>query len=84
MVMRESVGIERARDRQALDVITARAENPVMRISAPGLFSLTMEISCSMEAVLIAATGWGGAQHHFVDCAAGRHHRIDVLIRRSP
>src|SRR5208283_1937132 len=80
MVMRESSGSS-VRATVRLSMLYPRwVSRPVTRISAPGLFSSSTEITCSMTSLL-----FGGhrnrnrlrrAQHHFVDGRAGRHHGV--------
>jgi hypothetical protein len=86
MVMLRQRRVERARDRQALDVVAARGEHAGARISAPGLFSTRRAMICSISwfscAYLPPATGCGGRKHHFVDGGSGGHHRVDVLEGR--
>src|SRR3984957_20191750 len=81
MVIRDSVG-SRVRATVRLSMLYPRAlKTPVIRISEPGLFSTSSEISCSM----VPASHFHrlrSAQDHFIDRAARRHHWVDVLKRR--
>ena len=53
------------------------------RMSAPGLFSTRREINCSMSDPILGGHRLRRTQHHFIDGASGRNHRIDVFKRRD-
>src|SRR5262249_3545060 len=83
MVMRESSGSSvRATVKLSMSKPLAPS-SPVTRSSAPGLFSINNEITCS----ICLFRSWHGHRlrrphHHLVDRAAGRHHWIHVLVGR--
>ena len=85
MLMRESVGSS-VLATVRLSMLKPRAvSTPVTRINAPGLFSTSREMICSISGIpdlLADRHRLRGTQHHLVDRGAGGNHRIDVFERR--
>src|SRR2546430_1579169 len=82
MVMRDSAGSS-VRATVRLSMLYPRAPSrPVTRSSAPGLFSINNEITCSIIDPLGHGHRLRRSHDHLIDCAAGRHHRVHVFVRR--